>query len=87
MMKFRPKKKMTSLSARGRKGNPAKKDNSNRDYHDVLEVCLDHGDIVVMQGRAIHREYDVSSTCPLLLIIYLYSLSTLSSPVVTADLL
>lgn len=54
IMRFRPKRK-TSL---GQKGT-----GKNRDKPHVLSFDLNHGDIVIMHGTDIHREYEVSICC------------------------
>ena len=64
-MSFRPKKGSNIPTARGKKkGNPEKV------YHDALQICLKHGDMVVMHGAAIHRDYEVCNTAFVTLDLY-----------------
>ncbi|KUJ09311.1 uncharacterized protein LY89DRAFT_598097 [Mollisia scopiformis] len=50
MMKFRPKKKSTIGVSKGAKGNKA----------DYLKIVLKHGDLLIMHGNGIHKDYEHS---------------------------
>lgn len=51
-MRFRPKKKNSIGQGSGRKTDKGNK-------KEVLTITLNHGDIVVMNGTAIHKYYEV----------------------------
>jgi len=53
------------MSIRPKKGNKIGGDattTKTKQKSDVLKILLEHGDIVIMHGRDIHKYYEVSLT-------------------------